>query len=274
MTMTFFKFHGTGNDFIIVDNRDGKFIHPGNQRQAFISALCTRHFGIGADGLILLEADQSLDFRMLYYNANGLEGSLCGNGGRCAVAFVHLSGIIRKKHIVFRAIDGEHEAKIISHNGGEYTVSLELKDTPVPRQINETDYFVDTGSPHLVLFTEDIDAIDVVSKGREIRNSPEWGPDGVNVNFVRIEDKINLRIRTYERGVENETLSCGTGVTAAAIAAHTFHHYTDTQKQILVNTAGGQLKVSYTPAVTNDGLITKIRLTGPAIFVFRGEMNC
>lgn len=274
MNLPFFKFHGTGNDFIIACNRDGTFIQSAKQRQALISALCNRHFGIGADGLMLLEKDQSFDFRMLYYNADGLEGSFCGNGGRCIAAYAHMSGFVRKKNMVFRAFDGKHTAEIVSHNGGDYMVCLGLNDTVAPSQISNARYFVDTGSPHLVLFDDDISAMDVVKKGREIRNSPEWTPGGINVTFAQIDKNNKLRIRTYERGVENETLSCGTGVVAAALAAHTFQAPgTAEQVQRVVDTPGGRLKVSFTPAGSVQDLITGIRLSGPATFVFRGEMN-
>lgn len=274
MNLPFFKFHGTGNDFIIVCNRDGTFIQSARQRQELVSALCKRHIGIGADGLILVEEDQLFDFRMIYFNADGKEGSFCGNGGRCVAAYAHMSGFARKKKLVFRAFDGKHTAEIVSYNGGDYTVSLGLNDTAAPRQISNAGYFVDTGSPHLVLFNDDISAMDAEKKGREIRNSPEWTPGGVNVTFAQIDKNNKLRIRTYERGVEHETLSCGTGVVAAALAAHAFQPpATDEKVQRVVDTPGGRLKVSFAPAVSARDLITDIRLSGPATFVFRGEMN-
>ncbi len=273
MSIDFYKFHGTGNDFIIIDNREGGFISSADQRQKFITLLCNRHFGIGADGLILLETDQTTDFQMLYFNADGREGSLCGNGSRCAAAFAHMAGIVKQSHMHFRAIDGVHAAEIISHDNNEYMTTVWLNNAPQPTRLSATSYFANTGSPHLVIFSDTITGIDVFSEGRKIRNSHRWAPEGVNVDFVEIHDDGSLSVRTYERGVENETLSCGTGVTAAAIAA--YNHQEPLKPPMIqkVHTSGGELSVSYTPPVKNNDPFADIHLTGPAVFVFKGKMN-
>jgi len=272
MGVIFHKYQGTGNDFILIDNRTGHFTPSGDQRQQVIARLCNRHFGIGADGLILLEDDQDADFKMLYFNADGREGSLCGNGSRCAAAFAHSTGIVKQPDMHFRAIDGEHAAEIISHEGNEYMIKVWLNDVRHPTRINANAYVVHTGSPHLVVFSDEINGTDVFSEGQTIRNSDRWAPEGINVNFVKIHDQKSLSVRTYERGVENETLSCGTGVTAAAIAAYTHQGKEKPGTEMKVRAPGGKLSVAFTPPEQNSGPFTGIHLTGPAVFVFKGEM--
>jgi diaminopimelate epimerase len=250
----FYKYHGTGNDFVLIDNRD-KQVQLSTQQ---VAALCHRRTGIGADGLMLLENAEGYDFRMVYYNADGNESSMCGNGGRCITAFAQQLGIVSNK-VRFVAIDGAHDA-IINPNG---TISLHMQDVP-NMDVHDGYTVLNTGSPHYVRWQRSVVETDVVAEGRRIRNLPEHGSNGINVNFVAIAgDK--LTVRTYERGVEDETMSCGTGVTAAAIAAtcHSLGQFT-TQ----IDTPGGQLTVTFRKDTPTSA--SNIVLTGPAVFVFKG----
>ena len=255
--MDFYKYHGTGNDFILFDNRQGQYSFSGEQ----VAQMCHRRFGIGADGLMLLDHTQGYDFRMVYYNADGGESSMCGNGGRCMVAFAKKLGIIHAE-AKFLAIDGEHTATI--HESG--IVNLHMGD------VKEIDVFdgytiLNTGSPHYVAWVKDVNQVDVFSKGREIRNYPQFQPGGINVNFTELTNG-QLSVRTYERGVEDETLSCGTGVTAAAIAATCSE--TGSFKTS-VTTPGGMLEVSFTKDTAHTA--KDVILSGPAVFVFKGTLN-
>jgi diaminopimelate epimerase len=209
----FSKYHGTGNDFIIIDNREQKveFKNP-----AEVSQLCHRHFGIGADGLILLENSTHATFRMVYYNSDGWEGSMCGNGGRCLAAFAHKLGLAGPL-AVFEASDGLHQALIPEDGDSESLISLRMKD--VSGIVKETNcYLMDTGSPHCVVITPDAASVDVILEGRKVRYNDRFRERGINVNFISFRDNVTV-IRTYERGVENETWSCGTGSVAAALAS-------------------------------------------------------
>ncbi len=255
--MTFYKYHGTGNDFILFDNRDGKLNFTTEQ----VAAMCDRHFGVGADGLMLLENAEGYDFRMVYYNSDGRESTMCGNGGRCMTAFAKSLGLITYK-AKFIAIDGVHIA-MISENG---LISLQMNDV---REMNIHDGYtiLNTGSPHQVIWVKNVKNIDVFYEGQRIRNEIRFMPDGINVNFVQ-SDGARLIVRTYERGVEDETLSCGTGVTAAAIAA-TFNG-TGTFKTA-VETIGGHLEVSFIKLTPNSA--SDVVLTGPAVFVFKGDIT-
>lgn len=254
--MKFSKYHGTGNDFILIDNRAGQ--HTLTRPQ--VAALCHRRFGIGADGLMLLELADGHDFKMVYYNSDGNQSTMCGNGGRCIVAFAQKLGIIQDK-VSFLAIDGPHAAEILP-NG---IISLHMQDVK-EMLIQEGHTVLNTGSPHYVTWVKDVQATDVFNEGRTIRNRNEYSPNGINVNFVAFgPDK--LIVRTYERGVEDETMSCGTGVTAAAIAASCSSLGTFTTH---IETPGGELTVSFTkdtPTSARD-----ILLIGPATFVFEGEV--
>ncbi|MFN2394328.1 MAG: diaminopimelate epimerase [Bacteroidales bacterium] len=265
MIVKFFKYHGAGNDFIIIDERQQDILSHITENHTIISALCHRRFGIGADGLMILRSHHEYDFHMFYYNSDGYEGSMCGNGGRCLTAFASHQGIIENK-TVFLASDGLHKATINSDDGHFSSVSLSMNDVT---NIRETDYglFLDTGSPHIVKFTEDLLQIKVESEGKNIRNADTFRPLGTNVNFVAIVDD-NLHIRTYERGVENETLACGTGITAAAIAA--FHKGFISKNNIEVIARGGLLNVSFSPGPQG---YRDIILTGPAQKVFEGEIQ-
>lgn len=256
MKITFHKYHGTGNDFIILDNRKQAFdAHD----KYLIASMCDRHFGIGADGLILLENSKKHDFSMRYFNADGLEGSMCGNGGRCIVSFAEKLKIIKNK-ASFEAIDGVHRATIESDS-----ISLQMNNVSLIEK-HETHYFVDTGSPHHITLVKGLESFPVFDKGREIRYAAPYYDKGSNVNFVEQIKPNSFKIRTYERGVENETLSCGTGVTAVAIAMHVQGN-TKT-KRIILETLGGQLEVSFNK---NKDIYTNVFLKGPTRLVFKGE---
>ncbi len=257
MNIHFYKYQGTGNDFILIDNRDKSIVLNTQQ----IAALCDRRFGIGADGLMLLENEPGYDFRMVYYNSDGSESTMCGNGGRCITAFAKRLGITENK-TSFVAIDGGHEAAI----NDDATISLHMVDVKEIKVYQEH-CILNTGSPHYVLWTNDVKREDVFGRGRAIRHQQEFEPKGINVNFVeKLADGIF--VRTYERGVEDETYSCGTGVTAAAIASvcnETGKFSTD------IETPGGKLNVSFTKDAAYSA--KDVILTGPAEFVFEGDVK-
>lgn len=258
MTLSFYKYQGTGNDFILIDNRSLQF--PKIDAK-LVASLCDRKYGIGADGLILLENDEMSDFKMVYYNADGNEGSLCGNGGRCTVAFAKYLNIIGNG-TTFNAVDGQHKASI-----SDGIVSLQMGDVSEIKE--KPDYvFLDTGSPHHVQMVKNLENFDVFKEGKKLRYGL-YGMAGSNINFVEhIEDSI-FAVRTYERGVENETLSCGTGVTAVALAMHNKGKVTN--QETVVRTQGGDLQVRFKK---EDGVYTNIFLIGPAKQVFKGEIEC
>jgi diaminopimelate epimerase len=257
MQIFFDKYQGTGNDFIIMDNRDGNISLTIEQ----IKKMCDRKFGIGADGLMLLNTKDGYDFEMKYYNSDGNESSMCGNGGRCLVKFAYAAGI-RKNKYYFTAIDGEHEASIEQAGW----VNLLMKDVQ-NIQTYKSAFILDTGSPHYVKAVDDIRKTDVVKEGKNIRYNDDFKDEGINVNFVQV-NKNGIYVRTYERGVEDETLSCGTGVTAAALV---FAHNDSGFNSVEVQTPGGNLAVEFDK--TPDGIFTNICLCGPAEFVFKGEIN-
>jgi diaminopimelate epimerase len=259
MQLTFYKYQGTGNDFIMVDNRLLTFPKKDTQ---LIKQLCDRRFGIGADGLILLENHTTYDFKMVYFNSDGNESSMCGNGGRCLVAFAKQLGIIEAT-AEFEAVDGYHYAKII----GDELISLQMKD--VDRIAVHQDYsFLNTGSPHHVQLVSDLKNLDVKTEGAKIRYSDLYGNAGSNINFVHQLENDIFAVRTYERGVEDETLSCGTGVTAVAIA---MHQTGKTNYNIIdLNVEGGKLKVQFD---VDKGKYTNVFLIGPATFVFEGTID-
>ncbi|WP_431136917.1 diaminopimelate epimerase [Psychroserpens mesophilus] len=257
MQLTFYKYQGTGNDFVMIDNRQNIFDKNDTKHIAF---LCDRRFGIGADGLILLEHHDTADFRMVYYNADGNESSMCGNGGRCITAFAKHLGIINDS-ATFEAIDGLHEATI-----DNAIVSLKMQDVSTVEN-HKTHVFLDTGSPHHVQLETDLKHLDVKSAGSAIRFGRPYHEVGSNVNFVFKNSNDNFSVRTYERGVEDETLSCGTGVTAVALA---MHYIGETEKHtITLQTQGGVLKVSFEKA---ENGYQNIWLIGPADQVFKGEI--
>lgn len=258
MTIKFHKYQGTGNDFIMIDDRDRQF--PVSQE--FIESLCHRRFGIGADGLILLQNEKDFDFRMVYFNADGTEGSMCGNGGRCTVRFAHDLGII-KESANFIAVDGPHLASVCDED-----IYLKMMDVPDVEQYTDYD-FTNTGSPHYVTYVYDLDNTDVYEIGNKIRYSKEWAEKGgTNVNFVQLNDSQTIAVRTYERGVEDETYSCGTGVTACALSANLKHGM---ESPINIKTLGGGLQVSFQKGSNNS--FTDVYLIGPAVKVFEGEIS-
>ena len=257
MTFHFHKYQGTGNDFIMIDDRDQQFPASDN---ALIALCCHRRFGIGADGLILVQHSDKADFKMVYFNADGRESTLCGNGARCTVAFANTLGIIETA-TTFEAVDGIHTATLTS--AGE--VALRMHDV---EQILATasHTFLDTGSPHHIEEVTNLAQFPVVEKGRTIRYGAPYFEEGSNVNFVEQQSATTFAIRTYERGVEDETLSCGTGATAAAIAMHFKKKTRATTLNIIV--AGGELKVSFHPI---ENTYTQIDLIGPADYVYAGK---
>ncbi len=258
MEIEFQKYQGTGNDFVMIDNRSGVFKKDTN----VIRRLCDRRFGIGADGLILLEQDQFADFKMVYYNSDGNESSMCGNGGRCIVAFARKLGI-ESDEITFGAIDGMHTAKYLEDG----KIALQMKDVS---EINlQDDYvFLDTGSPHHVTMVKNLEQFNVKSEGGKIRYSALYGKTGSNVNFVSPAGENTFAVRTYERGVEDETLSCGTGVTAVALAMHALGKINSDIVKLQVQ--GGTLEVSFN---YENGTYKQIFLEGPAEFVFSGSIR-
>ncbi len=265
MKIQFHKFQGNGNDFVIIDNRKNTFSLDTSQ----IQNICDRRIGIGSDGLIILNLSQKYDFEMVYYNSDGKVSSMCGNGGRCIAAYARMIGITGIE-VTFTAYDGIHKAIIESETitGVEWDISLQLAD------VNEVDkndgyYFLNTGSPHYVEFVDKVAEIDVVDEGRKTRESERFAPEGTNVNFVE-KNENRLFVRTYERGVENETLSCGTGVAASAIAMFMESGI----KDIPIHTTGGEFKVNFSHSADGEKhRFTNIWLRGPAKLVFEGEIN-
>ncbi len=259
MMIPFSKYEGTGNDFILIDDLRLQFPVSTD----LISKLCDRHFGIGADGVLLVQHSEGYDFGMNYFNSDGSPATFCGNGGRCITAFAHRKGICSNT-CRFMAADGIHHATIIENSGSTMIVELEMQDAVIYTNDQKL-FYLNTGTYHVVKFVENPDEIDIIEEGRELRYDARFEPHGTNVNFARLLKK-ELYVRTYEKGVENETLSCGTGVTAAAIAASlkyggdSFH----------VNTAGGRLFVSF----KREGeKFNEVTLRGPAKLVFEGQIE-
>lgn len=257
--MKFYKYQGTGNDFVMIDNRLENF--PKNNTK-LVESLCDRRFGIGADGLILLENDNSTDFKMVYYNSDGNESSMCGNGGRCLVAFAKSLNVINNE-ATFIATDGLHNATI-DENG---IVSLQMKDVSEVK-IEDEYVFLNTGSPHHVTLVNDLENYNVKENGATIRYSDLYGKVGSNVNFVNQLSENHFALRTFERGVEDETLSCGTGATATAIAMNAIGK--TNSNAIDINVEGGKLKVTFEKSEKG---FEKVFLIGPATFVFEGTIT-
>lgn len=268
---TFYKYQGAGNDFLIADNRDGGLHLTVEQ----IASLCDRRYGVGADGLMLLEKSPVYDFRMVYYNSDGSGGMMCGNGGRCMVAFAADMGI---SHFDFEAADGFHTAQILDAAHGIKTVHLKMKDVDAVQtydsltgvRVPSSGSFLDTGTRHYVRFVADLDYYDIVSEGRDIRyHAQELLPVGVNVNFVEPLDGI-LKVRTYEKGVEDETYACGTGIVASCVAAFVAGHapsmtMADGRVRYDVRAKKDDLSVDFMPSEVR--VAEDVWLTGPAAFV-------
>jgi len=259
MKIKFYKYQGTGNDFVMIDNRHLFF--PKNNTQ-LIAHICNRRFGIGGDGLILLENDNLSDFKMIYYNADGNESSMCGNGGRCIVAFAKQLGLIQKE-TTFNAVDGLHFATINASN----EVALQMISVNNIK-IDEDYTFLNTGSPHHVQMVDELETFNVYEEGNKIRYSALYANGGSNVNFVNQVNQNTFRLRTYERGVEDETLSCGTGATAVAIAMFATGKTIENHIKLMVE--GGELNVTFEKKGDNE--YENVFLIGPATFVFEGEV--
>ena len=270
--MRFYKYQGAGNDFLIADNRDGSLQLSAGQ----VARLCDRRYGVGADGLMLLESSDRYDFRMVYYNSDGSGGMMCGNGGRCIVAFAYDCGI---RHFDFEAADGWHTAEIVSVESNSKIVRLKMKDVEGIAHhdalegvsVDSEGSFLDTGTRHYVRFVDGLDSYDVVSEGRDIRyNAKELQPVGANVNFVEPSDGY-LKIRTYEKGVEDETYACGTGIVASCIAAYaggkTPSWAEGGRVRYDVMAKKDSLSVDFRPAAEEIFPVREVYLTGPAVFV-------
>lgn len=253
----FSKYQGAGNDFVLIDNRNGSFARNNGD---LIRTLCDRRFGIGADGLILLQDNENFDFEMVYYNADGGEASMCGNGGRCIVAFARDLGIIANK-TVFLAVDGDHQAYIDDNQ-----VDLGMIEVSEVQRDGDA-YIINTGSPHYITWADDLQNQNVYEMGSAIRNNDTYREAGINVNFVEQESN-GYFVRTFERGVEDETLACGTGATAAAMAI-ALNEGLEGELEIPIRVLGGQLYISFLKQGQN---FTQVRLKGPAQFVFTGEL--
>lgn len=259
MDLSFYKYHGTGNDFILINNLDGRYSKLAASQIKF---LCNRRIGIGADGLMLLNHHPHYDFEMKYFNADGLPGSMCGNGGRCIVQFAYSLGM-KQNEFRFVAPDGEHEAKMDI----EKRVSLKMADVDQVH-FKFDHYILNTGSPHFVKFVDHVHQLNVEAEGSKIRNSRDFAEKGINVNFVEDLGKNSIYVRTFERGVEAETLSCGTGVTAAALlAAHNENGFNSVE----VRTKGGELTVEFEKV--GEHSFRNIWLWGAVTYVYKGEIS-
>ena len=254
-TIEFYKYQGTGNDFVMIDNRDMQF----PKEKELVEKLCDRRFGIGGDGLILLENDEKADFKMVYYNSDGNESTMCGNGGRCLVAFAHFLDVFEDR-ATFEAVDGLHEAEI--NNG---IVKLKMIDVAEIKKDGD-DAVLNTGSPHFVQFVKDVEHYKVYEQGNRIRNSATYREEGINVNFAEEIGENEIFVRTYERGVEDETFSCGTGVTASALVYLKDKNHSTVNVKVL----GGTLKVY---AEQTGDSFRNVWLEGPAKQVFKGKIN-
>ncbi|HEY9489996.1 MAG TPA: diaminopimelate epimerase [Chryseosolibacter sp.] len=263
MRIHFFKYQATGNDFVLINNLSGSYKFSQDQ----IRSICDRRFGVGADGLMLIEKHPAVNFNLRYFNSDGSQ-SLCGNGSRAAVSLAASLGLVNG-HAKFEAFDGIHDAEILEDGN----IRLRMNDVREVKRMNE-DYFVNTGSPHFIRFLSDVGNHPVFDEGRQIRTSDMFSPGGTNVNFVEKTDQNTIFVRTYERGVEDETLSCGTGVTAAALAS-SYHGLTS---PVTVKTLGGVLQVEFSsrhsdlPAGQAD-TFHDIYLIGPAKLVFEGDLE-
>lgn len=252
----FYKYHGAGNDFVIIDRSEVPFELSVNQ----IKQICERRYGIGADGLMFYDSHNQLDFKMTYFNSDGSESSFCGNGARCIVQF----GIDHKG--LSETISFDFKGTPLGAKRKDDLIEINMSNVSRVERLDNDNLFLDTGSPHQIVWVSEVDKIDVESEGRALRHS--FSPAGCNVNFVELLGEDKLAIRTYERGVEAETHACGTGITAAAIAAYFDQKIATTE--IELNALGGTLRVRFEPS--NSGFVN-IYLTGPAIQVFTGEIE-
>lgn len=260
MKIQFYKYQATGNDFVLIDNRQNLFSLSMEQ----IKQICDRKFGVGADGIMLIEKDSTQDFNLVYYNSDGSQ-SLCGNGSRAAVQFASFLGMINGK-TSFNAYDGKHDAELVHSEN----IRLRMNDV---KEINRVgnDVSINTGSPHYIKLVEQVQNFPVFDEGRKLRYNDTYKEKGINVNFVELLPDNTIFVRTYERGVENETLSCGTGVTAAALAA-SFNGYSS---PVRIKTLGGELAVEFKVghSAGDNPTFNDIFLIGPAKMVFQGTLE-
>lgn len=264
--MKFEKWQGTGNDFILVDARAKNFkkISLG-----LVKMLCDRKFGIGSDGLILIKNHSELDFEMVFFNPDGSQ-SFCGNGSRCAVAFAKKIGVFSTPTCQFQAIDGSHESNSDLPVGESNWVEIKMRDLENVQADAPDTFVLNTGSPHFIQFLPTLEGVDIVAEGKKVRYSPRFSEKGINVNLAHCLENQQVEMLTYERGVENETLSCGTGVTATAIASQIFQQKKMGRQEIAVRTRGGDLKVRFDARA--DGSFSDVWLCGAATFVFSGKI--
>ena len=265
MEIVFYKYHGCGNDFVMIDNRNGCFNNYDNK---FISKICDRKYGVGADGLILLENNKDLDFTMKYFNSDGSESGLCGNGARCITEFAKRLGIINNS-ASFQAIDGVHYSEILDEN----YVKVKMNDIDMSNykaiDLTNDNFYLDNGSPHLVINSRNITQIDVSNEGKKIRYNKKYSKNGVNVNFIEYnQNDSSCKVRTYERGVEDETLSCGTGAVAVAIALN--YLGIENSNEIKISMKGGDLLVSFN---RNEDRFYDIWLSGDVCEVYKGKID-
>ena len=261
MTVKFYKYQGTGNDFVMIDNRSTYGLT--RDHTSLVKHLCDRRFGIGGDGLILLNNKVGYDFEMVYFNSDGNESTMCGNGGRCLIKFAHDLGVIHEK-CLFLAIDGPHEGAILPAG----VISLKMKDVDSLELYNNNDVILNTGSPHYVSFVNNAGGMDIVKEAKSIRYNDRFRTEGINVNFAERLSDEELLVRTYERGVEDETLSCGTGVVASSLAfASKGGNVID---KVKIKTPGGNLEVRFRH--TGEGY-KDVYLIGPAERVFEGTID-
>lgn len=269
MKINFFKYQGTGNDFIMIDDRSLVFPTDNNQ---LVAKLCDRRFGIGADGLILLQPHANASYFMKYYNSDGNESTMCGNGGRCLAAFAIHQGVVNGHH-TFQAIDGPHEVISEGASPNPLWIQLRMQDVQVIQQRAPYTFVLNTGSPHYVAFSNEVlETFRLVDQAKQIRYNEEFQQEGINVNFVNLLGLKHISMRTYERGVEDETLSCGTGVTAAALATAVLNQLPEGHHELQVDTRGGKLQVSFDYQKKTQSF-TNVWLQGPATFVFSGTVE-
>jgi diaminopimelate epimerase len=252
----FYKYHGAGNDFVIIDRSEVPFELNAKQ----INQICERRYGVGADGLMFYDCHNELDFKMTYFNSDGSESSFCGNGARCIVQF----GIDHKG--LSDAITFDFNGTPLGAKRKDYLIEINMSNVSRVERLDNDNLFLDTGSPHQIVWVPEVDKIEVEREGRALRYA--FSPAGCNVNFVELLGENKLAIRTYERGVEAETHACGTGITAAAIAAYFDQKIAATE--IELNAVGGMLWVRFEPS---DSGFVNVYLTGPAIHVFTGVID-
>jgi diaminopimelate epimerase len=267
MKYDFYKFQGTGNDFVMIEDWNNTF----DQNKTLIEKICNRRFGVGADGLILLQTDSELDFYMKYFNSDGNESSMCGNGGRCIAAFYHMLKDANER-LLFNAIDGTHEAILVKQSAHSWYVRLKMIDVNV-LSLRANDYVLNTGSPHYVrVENNDLKDLPLIDDATKIRYSDEFKKDGINVNFVNMKGTKSIAIRTYERGVEAETLSCGTGATASALVTALYNQFPSGDYAIQTLVQGGALEITY-HFDAKTSTFNNVWLCGPANYVFKGQLD-